>query len=69
MPTLDQLEKQARAVALGDVYVLTNQIHDLLEERLGAIQRAVGAIQRAVGAGATEQEVAGSMKGRASLWA
>lgn len=62
MPTLDQLEKQARAVALGDVYVLTNQIHDLLEERLGAIQRAVGA-------GATEQEVAGSMKGRASLWA
>jgi hypothetical protein len=45
-----------RITAVADVYVLTNTIRDLLEDRLEAIGRAVGN-------GATEAELAQALAG------
>ena len=46
----------ARMVAVADIYVLTNRIRDLLEDRLEAIGRAVGS-------GAADEEIARALGG------
>jgi hypothetical protein len=48
----------ARMVALADVYVITNRVRDLLEDRLEAIQRALAN-------GATAAEVTKALAGAA----
>ena len=61
MATLDEMDRRARAEALADVYIATQQIQDLLETRLVAIQQALAF-------GATLAEVAQVMDDRQALW-
>jgi hypothetical protein len=59
-PDVDEIRRRerdtARVVAVADVYVMTNRIDALLEDRLLAIERAVDA-------GATADELHAAMGG------
>jgi hypothetical protein len=58
--TMDD-DRRAMAIALADIYVATNQLHDILESRLTSIQQALTF-------GATMAQIAEVMDARPALW-